>query len=42
VIPGPLISALIAFLILVVRWDSSSRLARRILQGRKWEKEEVS
>ncbi|MGD2124310.1 MAG: hypothetical protein PVJ76_21450 [Gemmatimonadota bacterium] len=40
VIPGPLLSALLAYLILVVRWDSSSRLARRILKGRKWEEEE--
>ena len=39
VIPGPLISALLAYLILVVRWDSSNRFARRILQGRKWRKE---
>jgi hypothetical protein len=40
VIPGPLLSALMAYLILVVRWDSSSRFARRILQGRKWKDEE--
>ena len=40
VIPGPLLSALLAYLVLVVRWDSSSRLARRILKGRKWEEEE--
>ncbi|NNM03667.1 MAG: hypothetical protein HKO65_01085, partial [Gemmatimonadetes bacterium] len=40
VIPGPLISALVAYLILVIRWNSSSRLARRILQGRKWRREE--
>jgi hypothetical protein len=40
VIPGPLLSALLAYLILVIRWDSSSRLARRILKGRRWEEEE--
>jgi hypothetical protein len=40
VIPGPLLSALLAYLVLVVRWNSSSRLARRILKGRRWEEEE--
>ncbi len=40
VIPGPLLAAFLAYLVLVLRWDSSSRLARRILKGRRWEEEE--
>jgi hypothetical protein len=40
VLPKPLLAALLAYLVLVVRWDSSTRLARRILKGRRWEEEE--
>lgn len=40
VLPWPLISALVAYFVLVVRWDPDRPLARRILQGRKWRMEE--
>ena len=42
VLPWPLISALVAYLVLVVRWKPENRWARHILQGRKWQVEENS
>ena len=39
VLPWPLISALVAYLFLVLRWKPENRWARRILQGRKWREE---
>ena len=41
VLPWPLISALVAYLVLVVRWKPENRWARRILQGRNWRAEEL-
>ena len=38
-IPWSLISALIAYWVLVLRWNAASRWARRILQGRRWRAE---
>ena len=39
-IPWSLLSALVAYLVLVVRWNPDSKMARRILRGRKWRREE--
>jgi len=40
ILPWPLISALVAYLILALRWRTDGRWVRRILQGRKWQAEE--
>ena len=40
VLPWPLISALVAYFFLVLRWKPENRWARRILQGRRWRQEE--
>ena len=38
VIPRAVLSALLLYLILVVRWNPEGRWARRILYGRRWRK----
>lgn len=38
-IPWALLSAFVAYLVLVVRWNPQSRLAQRILQGRRRRRE---
>jgi hypothetical protein len=35
-LPWPLLSALLAYGVLVLRWNPQNRFARRLLQGRKW------
>jgi hypothetical protein len=35
-IPWPLLSGLIAYLLLVLRWNPENRWALRILRGRRW------
>jgi hypothetical protein len=40
-IPWALLWALLAYVVLVVRWNPESRMARRILRGRKWRREEA-
>jgi len=39
-IPWTLLSALLAYLVLVVRWNRENRWAKRILHGRRWPKKE--
>lgn len=38
-IPWSLLWGLVAYVVLVVRWDPESKRARRILHGRKWRRE---
>ena len=38
-IPWPLLSALFAYWVLVVRWNPGNPFARRLLQGRRWRRE---
>jgi hypothetical protein len=40
-IPWSLLSALVAYFVLVVRWNPDSKMARRILRGRKWRRDEA-
>ncbi len=39
-IPWSLLWGLLAYFVLVVRWDPASKMARRILRGRKWQEGE--
>ena len=39
-VPWPLLTALFAYWVLVLHWNPGNRFARRILQGRRWQKEE--
>jgi hypothetical protein len=40
VIPWSFLGALVAYVVLVLRWNPESRWALRILKGRKWKKHE--